>query len=86
MGDSLGAGVGSTSTANRYVNFIYQHELARYPDLQLVNLSCSGATTTICPQRRWVHLHHQLELRSESDRGCRPYIRKVSDFDWFSMG
>ncbi len=46
MGDSLAAGVGATQPANDYVNLIYQHELTRHPNLQLLNLSCSGATTT----------------------------------------
>ena len=46
MGDSLAVGVGATQPANDYVNLIYQHELTRYPSLQLLNLSCSGATTT----------------------------------------
>jgi lysophospholipase L1-like esterase/ribosomal protein L24E len=46
MGDSLASGVGATQPANDYVNLLYQHELTRYPGLQLVNLSCSGATTT----------------------------------------
>ena len=45
MGDSLAAGEGTTQLANDYVNLIYQHELTRYPNLQLANLSCSGATT-----------------------------------------
>ncbi len=46
IGDSLAAGVGATQPANDYVNLLYQHELTRYPSLQLLNLSCSGATTT----------------------------------------
>lgn len=44
MGDSMAAGTGASTTANRYVNVIYQHELAQYPGLQLVNLACGGAT------------------------------------------
>jgi lysophospholipase L1-like esterase len=46
MGDSLAAGTGATQPANDYVNLLYQHELTRDPSLQLLNLSCSGATTT----------------------------------------
>ena len=45
MGDSLAAGVGANLTTNGYVDQVYRHELARYPGLRLVNLSCSGATT-----------------------------------------
>ncbi|HEY5108295.1 MAG TPA: SGNH/GDSL hydrolase family protein [Acidimicrobiales bacterium] len=46
LGDSLAAGVGAGTTATRYANVLYQHELARFPTLQLVNLACSGATTS----------------------------------------
>jgi lysophospholipase L1-like esterase len=46
MGDSLAAGTGATTTADDYVNLVYQHELARHPGLQLENLGCGGATTT----------------------------------------
>ena len=46
LGDSLAAGVGASTVATRYVNVLYQHELARFPTLQLVNLACSGATTS----------------------------------------
>jgi lysophospholipase L1-like esterase len=46
MGDSLAAGVGASTTSNRYVNVLYQHELSRFPTLQLDNIGCSGATTT----------------------------------------
>lgn len=46
LGDSLAAGVGASTTATRYVNVLYQHELSRFPTLELVNLACSGATTT----------------------------------------
>jgi len=45
MGDSLGAGVGASVPANAYVNLVYTHELALHPGLQVMNLSCSGATT-----------------------------------------
>ncbi len=45
MGDSLGAGTGASTSANDYVNLVYQHELASHPGLQLKNLSCGGATT-----------------------------------------
>jgi lysophospholipase L1-like esterase len=45
MGDSLAAGVGASTTNNRYVNVLYQHELSRFPGLQLDNIGCSGATT-----------------------------------------
>jgi lysophospholipase L1-like esterase len=45
LGDSLGAGTGASTSANDYVNLVYQHELANHPGLQLVNLSCGGATT-----------------------------------------
>ncbi len=46
LGDSMAAGTGASTTANRYVNVLYQHELARFPQLQLDNLACGGATTT----------------------------------------
>ena len=45
LGDSLGAGTGSSTPSNDYVNLVYQHELASHPGLQLLNLSCGGATT-----------------------------------------
>jgi lysophospholipase L1-like esterase len=45
LGDSLGAGTGASTPANDYVNLVYQHELASHPGLQLLNLSCGGATT-----------------------------------------
>ena len=45
LGDSLGAGTGASTPANDYVNLVYQHELASHPGLQLMNLSCGGATT-----------------------------------------
>jgi lysophospholipase L1-like esterase len=45
LGDSLGAGTGASTAANDYVNLVYQHELASHPGLQLLNLSCGGATT-----------------------------------------
>jgi lysophospholipase L1-like esterase len=45
MGDSLAAGTGATSTDLDYVHLLFQHEQAHYPDLQLVNLACGGATT-----------------------------------------
>jgi lysophospholipase L1-like esterase len=57
MGDSLAAGVGASQPANDYVNLVYQHERAHYPNLQLVNFSCSGATTT-------------LVLHGGADDGC----------------
>jgi lysophospholipase L1-like esterase len=46
MGDSLAAGTGASTTGNRYVNVLYQHELSRFPSLQLDNIACGGATTT----------------------------------------
>jgi lysophospholipase L1-like esterase len=46
MGDSLGAGQDSSSPATNYVSDLYRHELTRYPNLQMVNLSCGGATTS----------------------------------------
>ena len=45
MGDSLAAGTGASSTSTRYVNVLYQHELSRFPTLQLENIACGGATT-----------------------------------------
>ena len=44
LGDSLAAGTGASTTGNRYVNVLYQHELSRLPSLQLVNIACGGAT------------------------------------------
>ncbi len=44
MGDSMAAGTGASTPANDYVNLVYQHELAQYPGLQVVNLACGGAT------------------------------------------
>jgi len=46
LGDSMAAGTGASTTTHRYVNVLYQHELSRFPTLQLVNLACGGATTT----------------------------------------
>ena len=46
MGDSLAAGTGASTPGNRYVNVLYQHELSRFPSLQLANIACGGATTT----------------------------------------
>ena len=46
LGDSLAAGTGASTTNNRYVNVLYQHELSRFPTLQLENIACGGATTT----------------------------------------
>ena len=46
-GDSLAAGGGASQPGNAYVDLVYQHERARIPDLQLVNFSYSGTTTTI---------------------------------------
>jgi lysophospholipase L1-like esterase len=46
LGDSLAAGTGASTTNNRYVNVLYQHELLRFPTLQLDNMACGGATTT----------------------------------------
>jgi lysophospholipase L1-like esterase len=46
MGDSLGAGQGASSTSTNYASDLYRHELTRFPTLQLVNLSCGGATTS----------------------------------------
>src|SRR6201995_4317755 len=45
LGDSIAAGTGASTSANDYVNLVYQHELATHPGLQLMNLSCGGATT-----------------------------------------
>jgi lysophospholipase L1-like esterase len=45
MGDSLGAGTGASVPANDYVNLVHAHELALHPGLQVMNLSCGGATT-----------------------------------------
>ena len=45
MGDSLAAGTGASTTADDYVNLVYEHELARHPGLQLENLGCGGATS-----------------------------------------
>jgi len=46
MGDSLAAGTGASTTDNRYVNVLSQHEAGRIPNLQLDNIGCGGATTT----------------------------------------
>lgn len=46
LGDSLAYGTGATTTAQGYVNDIYEHEATRIAGLQLVNLGCPGATTT----------------------------------------
>jgi lysophospholipase L1-like esterase len=45
MGDSMAAGTGASTTASRYVNVLYDHELTRIPNLQLDNIACGGATT-----------------------------------------
>jgi hypothetical protein len=47
MGDSLGAGQDASSPSTNYVSDLYRHELTRYPNLQLLNLYCGGATTSI---------------------------------------
>lgn len=46
LGDSLAVGTGASTVGSRYVDVLYQHELARFPTLQLDNLGCGGATTT----------------------------------------
>lgn len=46
LGDSLAVGVGASQPADGYVDLVYRHQLARHPGLQLVDLACSGATTT----------------------------------------
>ena len=46
MGDSLGAGQDASSPSTNYVSDLYRHELTRYPNLKLLNLSCGGATTS----------------------------------------
>jgi len=46
LGDSMAAGTGASTTATRYVNVLYQHEVGRFPTLQLDNIACGGATTT----------------------------------------
>jgi lysophospholipase L1-like esterase len=46
LGDSLAAGVGASRSADGYVNLVFRHEVTRRPGLRLVDLACSGATTT----------------------------------------
>jgi len=46
LGDSLAVGVGASQPSDDYVDLVYRHQLARHPGLQLVDLACSGATTT----------------------------------------
>jgi acetyl esterase/lipase len=45
LGDWFATGIGASTSANDYVNLIAAHEAARYPNLQVVNLGCGGATT-----------------------------------------
>jgi acetyl esterase/lipase len=45
LGDWFATGIGASTSANDYVNLIAAHEVARYPNLQVVNLGCGGATT-----------------------------------------
>jgi acetyl esterase/lipase len=45
LGDALSNGGGATSQAADYASLIATHEAARYPNLQLVDLGCSTATT-----------------------------------------
>jgi lysophospholipase L1-like esterase len=46
LGDSLAAGVGATSPAEGYVALVERDQEAHVPGLRLVNLGCSGATTS----------------------------------------
>lgn len=46
LGDSLAVGVGASRPADGYVDLVYRDQLVRHPGLQLVDLACSGATTT----------------------------------------
>jgi lysophospholipase L1-like esterase len=46
LGDSLAAGVGASTPAHGYVTLLYRDLLATWPGLRLVDLGCSGATTT----------------------------------------
>ena len=46
LGDSLAVGVGASQPADGYVDLVYRNQLARHPGLRLVDLACSGATTT----------------------------------------
>ena len=45
LGDWFATGIGASTSANDYVNVIAAHEAARYPNLQVENLGCGGATT-----------------------------------------
>jgi acetyl esterase/lipase len=45
LGDWFATGIGASTSANDYVNLIAAHEAARYPNLQVENLGCGGATT-----------------------------------------
>jgi predicted esterase len=45
LGDWFATGIGASTSANDYVNLIAVHEAARYPNLQVENLGCGGATT-----------------------------------------
>jgi acetyl esterase/lipase/lysophospholipase L1-like esterase len=45
LGDWFAAGIGASTSANDYVNLVAAHEAARYPNLQVENLGCGGATT-----------------------------------------
>jgi lysophospholipase L1-like esterase len=46
LGDSLAAGVGATAPADSYAALIERDQQAYIPGLQLMDLGCSGATTT----------------------------------------
>jgi lysophospholipase L1-like esterase len=46
LGDSLAAGVGATAPAHSYAALIDRDQQAYIPGLQLMDLGCSGATTT----------------------------------------
>jgi acetyl esterase/lipase/lysophospholipase L1-like esterase len=45
LGDWFATGIGASTSANDYVNLVAAHEAARYPNLQVENLGCGGATT-----------------------------------------
>jgi len=45
LGDWLATGIGASSGAADYVNLVAVHEATRYPNLQVVDLGCGGATT-----------------------------------------
>jgi hypothetical protein len=64
LGDSFGlaSGAGASVPANDYVNLVSAHERASYPNLQVEDLACGGATT-----------NSMIDASSPADQTCPSY-------------